>query len=103
LPVVKEKDDGVIRGPAPRRLTSDQYLDAVSQVTGHWPKVATMNVPVPNLAPPGPVRIPSWTSVRMRNSSVCRPRKRVPAESGQERKEHLIGVGDDRNSCKQGQ
>src|SRR5439155_2574146 len=48
FPVSKDKDDGVLRGPVPRRLTSDQYLDAVSQVTGHWPKVPAMNVKVPN-------------------------------------------------------
>jgi hypothetical protein len=47
LPVSKEKDD-VLRGPVARRLTSEQYLDAVSQVTGHWPNVPTMNVKVPN-------------------------------------------------------
>ncbi len=35
----------------------------------------TMNVPVPNFEPPGPVRIPSRTSVRIRNSSVKSPRK----------------------------
>ena len=29
-------------------MTSDQFLDAVSQVTGYWPTVATMKVQVPN-------------------------------------------------------
>jgi len=41
----------------------------------------TMNVPVPNLAPPGPVKMPSCTRVRIRNSSVCRPRKPLAIES----------------------
>lgn len=48
LPVVKEQKGDLIAGPAPRRLTSEQILDSVSQVTGYWPKVATMNVAVPN-------------------------------------------------------
>jgi hypothetical protein len=45
---VSAKEDGVLRGPSPRRLTSEQYLDAVSEVTGYWPKVQTMKVAVPN-------------------------------------------------------
>jgi hypothetical protein len=35
-------------GPAERRLTSEQYLDAIAAVTGYWPNVPTMNVAVPN-------------------------------------------------------
>src|SRR5205823_3678354 len=35
-------------GPAERRLTSEQYQDAISQVTGYWPNTPTMNVAVPN-------------------------------------------------------
>jgi hypothetical protein len=35
-------------GPVERRLTSEQYQDAISQVTGYWPNTATMNVAVPN-------------------------------------------------------
>jgi hypothetical protein len=38
----------VLRGPIERRLSSEQYLDAIAQVTGHWPKPAIMNVAVPN-------------------------------------------------------
>jgi hypothetical protein len=48
LPASPEKEVAVLRGPVPRRLTSDQFLDAVSLVTGHWPKVATMKAAVPN-------------------------------------------------------
>jgi hypothetical protein len=51
LPVVAstgQKDEPRLQGPRPRRLTSEQYLDGIAQVTGHWPKVATMNVPVAN-------------------------------------------------------
>ena len=35
-------------GPVERRLTSEQYQDAISQVTGYWPSTAAMNVVVPN-------------------------------------------------------
>jgi hypothetical protein len=37
-----------ILGPVERRLTAEQYLDAISQVTGNWPSTATMNVAVPD-------------------------------------------------------
>jgi hypothetical protein len=48
LPVANEQKGDLIAGPVPRRLTSEQFLDTVSQVTGYWPKVSTMNVAVPN-------------------------------------------------------
>jgi hypothetical protein len=35
-------------GPIERRLTSEQFLDAISRVTGYWPKTAVMNVKVNN-------------------------------------------------------
>ena len=33
-------------GPRRRRLTCEQFQDGVATVTGYWPKVATMNVPI---------------------------------------------------------
>ncbi len=53
LPVSQEKpkkltEAPLLLGPVLRRLTSEQYLDAVSEVTGYWPKVATMQVKVDN-------------------------------------------------------
>jgi hypothetical protein len=53
LPVVEEKpakgkEAPAIRGPVARRLTSEQFLDAMAQTTGHWPKADLMNVKVPN-------------------------------------------------------
>jgi hypothetical protein len=44
----KKKEAAPILGPVERRLTAEQYLDAISEVTGYWPKTATMNVVVPN-------------------------------------------------------
>jgi hypothetical protein len=35
-------------GPVERRLTSEQFLDGISQVTGYWPKTEVMNVGVDN-------------------------------------------------------
>src|SRR5262249_4934064 len=59
LPVAKEvprkgKEPVPIRGPVERRLTSEQYLDAVAQVTGFWPPADMMNVRVEN------PRVRSW-------------------------------------------
>jgi Protein of unknown function (DUF1553)/Protein of unknown function (DUF1549) len=52
LPVTREKlksdEPPPLTGPVARRLTSEQYLDAVSQLTGYWPKVPTMQVRVAN-------------------------------------------------------
>jgi hypothetical protein len=53
LPVAKPqaakgKEAPPILGPVERRLTSEQYLDAIAQVTGYWPKTAVMNVKVEN-------------------------------------------------------
>jgi hypothetical protein len=53
LPVVKapavgKKDAAPLLGPVERRLTAEQYLDAIAQVTGHWPKPAVMKVDVGN-------------------------------------------------------
>src|SRR5262249_41113363 len=42
------KEQPALVGPVERRLTSEQYLDAISQVTGYWPKTETMKVQVPN-------------------------------------------------------
>lgn len=42
------KQSPVYVGPPPRRLTSEQFLDSVSRMTGFWPKAATMDVPVAN-------------------------------------------------------
>jgi hypothetical protein len=53
LPVTREKPlkgkkVPLLLGPIERRLTSEQYLDAIAQVTGYWPKTAVLNVAVPN-------------------------------------------------------
>jgi hypothetical protein len=50
LPVAKEGKgkEAPLLGPAERRLTSEQYLDAVAQVTGYWPKAEVMQVAVAN-------------------------------------------------------
>jgi hypothetical protein len=44
----KKKEAPVIVGPVERRLTAEQYLDAIAQVTGSWPHTEVMNVAVPN-------------------------------------------------------
>src|SRR5438094_8437540 len=44
----KGKEVPELAGPVERRLTSEQYLDAIAQVTGYWPKTAAMKVAVPN-------------------------------------------------------
>jgi hypothetical protein len=43
-----KKETPLLIGPTERRLTSEQYLDSVSILTGYWPKVDVMNVPVDN-------------------------------------------------------
>jgi hypothetical protein len=45
---MKGKEIPVLRGPIERRLTSEQFLDGISQVTGYWPKSEVMNVRVDN-------------------------------------------------------
>jgi hypothetical protein len=47
-PPKKAKDMPVFLGPGERRLTSEQFLDGISQVTGYWPKAEAMNVGVDN-------------------------------------------------------
>jgi Protein of unknown function (DUF1549)/Protein of unknown function (DUF1553) len=37
-----------LRGPVERRLTSEQFLDGISEVTGYWPAAPVMNVSVAN-------------------------------------------------------
>ena len=55
LPAVKapakRKETPLLIGPTERRLTSEQYVDSVSMLTGYWPKVDVMNVKVddPNI------------------------------------------------------
>jgi Protein of unknown function (DUF1549)/Protein of unknown function (DUF1553) len=44
----KAKDVPVLIGPVERRLTSEQYLDAIAQVTRFWPKTDVMKVTVAN-------------------------------------------------------
>jgi hypothetical protein len=53
LPVVEDKpkkgkEMPPLLGPVERRMTSEQYLDAISQVTGYWPSTEVMSVTVPN-------------------------------------------------------
>jgi hypothetical protein len=42
------KEAAPLVGPVERRLTSEQFLDAISEVTGYWPKAETMKVNVAN-------------------------------------------------------
>jgi hypothetical protein len=42
----KATDPPPLLGPVLRRLSSEQYLDAIAQVTGYWPKAPTMQVQV---------------------------------------------------------
>jgi hypothetical protein len=44
----KKKEAPPLLGPVERRLTSEQYLDAIAQVTSYWPQTAVMNVRVDN-------------------------------------------------------
>ena len=43
-----DKEPGIFTSIAPRRLSSEQFLDALSVVTGYWPSPQTMNVEVSN-------------------------------------------------------
>ncbi len=45
---LKAKEVPALAGPVARRLTSEQYLDAIALVTGYWPKPEVMNVAVTN-------------------------------------------------------
>ncbi len=45
---LKAKEVPVLVGPVERRLTSEQYLDGIAQVTGYWPKTDVMKVAVTN-------------------------------------------------------
>ncbi len=47
-PVAKGEPPPVFVGPPPRHLTSEQFLDGLGRLTGHWPATKTMNVDVPN-------------------------------------------------------
>jgi hypothetical protein len=86
LPVAREKPlrgkkVPVLRGPIERRLTSEQYVDAIAQVTGHWPKPAVMNVAVANS------NIRSWRHKKPEAlaSALGRPnREQVCTERNQE-------------------
>jgi hypothetical protein len=44
----KDKEAAPLVGPVERRLTGEQYLDAIAQVTGYWPKTDVMKVDVAN-------------------------------------------------------
>lgn len=46
-PIAKPQPEFVV-GPTERRLTGEQYLDAVGHVTGAWPKTAVMSAKVDN-------------------------------------------------------
>jgi hypothetical protein len=53
LPVVKDspvkgKEAPLLLGPSERRLTSEQFLDAVAQTTGYWPKTDVVKLKVDN-------------------------------------------------------
>jgi len=45
---VKKDREAPLLGPTERRLTSEQYLDAIAQVTGYWPRTEVMSVAVKN-------------------------------------------------------
>jgi hypothetical protein len=47
-PAGKGEDAPPLLGPTERRLTSEQYLDAIAQVTGYWPSPQVMKVVVSN-------------------------------------------------------
>jgi hypothetical protein len=47
-PARKGEDSPPLLGPAERRLTSEQYLDAIAQVTGYWPSPQVMKVVLSN-------------------------------------------------------
>jgi hypothetical protein len=86
LPVTREKPlkgkkVPILRGPIERRLTSEQYLDAIAQVTGSWPKPAVMNVVVAN------TKIRAWRHKKPEAlaSALGRPnREQVCTERNQE-------------------
>jgi Protein of unknown function (DUF1553)/Protein of unknown function (DUF1549) len=44
----KDREGPVLAGPVARRLSSEQFLDAVAQTTGYWPKTDVMKVTVDN-------------------------------------------------------
>jgi hypothetical protein len=86
LPVTQAKakkvtDPPPLFGPVTRRLTSEQYLDAVAQVTGHWPTAPTMQVRVDN------AHIRAWRHKKPDNvaTALGRPnREQVCTERNQE-------------------
>lgn len=51
---LKGKEMLPLFGPVERRLTSEQFLDGISQITGYWPKSEVMNVHVDH------ARIRAW-------------------------------------------
>lgn len=53
-PVAASDRENAITSPAERRLTSEQFLDAVAMVTDYWPKADVMNVSIPGL------RVRAW-------------------------------------------
>ena len=70
-----------LAGPVERRLTSEQYLDAIAQVTGQWPKVAVMKVANSN------AHIRAWRHKKPDNLALAmgRPnREQVCTERNQE-------------------
>src|SRR5579884_2054478 len=45
----KKDQEPLWLGPLERRMSSEQYLDSIAQVTGYWPAVPVMNVSVQDL------------------------------------------------------
>jgi hypothetical protein len=45
---VRKDQEARLLGPTERRLASEQYLDAIAQVTGYWPKAEVMHVAIKN-------------------------------------------------------
>jgi hypothetical protein len=51
----------VFAGPLPRRLTAEQYSDAVSSLSGEWARLpGTLNVDFTSSELIGPVKMPQW-------------------------------------------
>jgi hypothetical protein len=70
-----------LAGPVPRKMTGEQYLDAIAQVTGYWPKADVMNVKVSN------PQVRAWRHKKPDNLAVAlgRPtREQVCTERSQD-------------------
>jgi mono/diheme cytochrome c family protein len=61
LPASDGKQEYVFRGPTLRRLTAEQFCDAVTSLTGDWPRFpSTINIDFSAGNLIGPVKAPQW-------------------------------------------